>query len=145
MEPAEPEELVDIEDVNLQCAWSVSLDGWNGASPTSTELPALTSEGVTLCLSLDSTQNLERAHLAAATEIGMGAASLIEMALFDDEDKIMEEGWDVTVGQSAPKTFANLEYTLPVGQVTIAKLFVRSLRSSPVSNRLQISFFEPFE
>ena len=145
MEPAEPAELVDIEDVNLQCAWSVSLDGWNGASPTSTALPALTSEGTTLCLSLDSTQNLERAHLAAATEIGVGSASLIEMALFDDEDKIMEEGWDVTVGQSAPKTFANLEYTLPVGQVITAKLFVRSLSSAPVSNRLQISFFEPFE
>lgn len=145
MEPLEPAELVDLADVNLACAWSVSLDGWNGATPTATEFPALGVDGATICLTLDSTLNIQGAHFAANSDRGAGSVSLVEMALFDEDERLVQEGWDVTFGQTNPQTFANLEYGMPVGSVVHAKLFVRSLAVGTVSTRLELSFFEPLE
>lgn len=117
------------------CEMSASLDG-AGSSPS--QVGPLDSANV--CLHLDATQN-RVAHFAASTTAEAGAASSFTLTLTDTAGNLLRDGWDVSVGESAPETFANLEWDLAGGQ---AKDVVLEIRGTALT-QLSVSLFEPLE
>ena len=114
----------------------ISLYGMTGSS-AATPI-AVTVMPTTLCLALDGRDNIRIAHFAAGTPYEQASASSFRMALFDETDALIREGWDV---QFSTNVFHNLEYGAPVGAVTRVKLVVDGAGATDV----QLHLFEPFE
>ena len=101
--------------------------------------------------------NIRIAHFAAGTPYEQASASSYAMALFTVDDQLMREGWDVSFGNG--NAFTNLEYGMPVGVVTHAKLVIdlncASLRVAARSGEARpcgaaptevaLHLFEPYE
>lgn len=131
------------------CRDSVRLYGMDDTTGRVTIGPIdLDAQGVTYCLTLDATDNLVVAHFGASTDHEQAATSSFEIALFDAQDQLLQDGWDVTFGGSPPTSFGNLEYGVTKGTVLEAKLVVRMKPScviATVSTRLSMDLFEPYE
>ena len=130
------------------CIADITLDGSGGSStPTQLGPLVLDADGASVCLHLDATQNLVAAHFAAQTEYQAGMASAFTTVLQDTSFLTLQDGWDVTVDDNAPRTFANLEWNAPLHEMTDAVLWIRA--SAPATGTatttLSLSLFEPFE
>lgn len=126
------------------CAQSLSLYGMTG-SATPTRVPlSLGTTGVTLCLALDGTDNIQVAHFAANTPYEMADTSSFLLTLYDAGGNLMGNGWDVAFGTSPTTVFANLEYGMPKGQITNVKLVVAT-RAGEQAADVSLYLFEPYE
>ena len=54
------------------------------------------------------------------------------------------DGWDVTVGQTDPHTFLNLEWSPPAGAVTTATLWVHA-RAQTATTTIDVSLIDPLD
>jgi hypothetical protein len=84
------------------------------------------------------------AHFAAQTDQQIGSSSAFEVVLQDDSFVNLQDGWDVTVDSTQPKTFANLEWNAPLHVQTDAMLWIHA-RSQASSTMVYVALFEPFE
>jgi hypothetical protein len=125
------------------CSSDITLDGSTGSSPTKLAL-VLDTNGTSVCLHLDATHNLVSAHFAASTEFMPGASSPFTSVLQDGSFATLQDGWDVTVDDSPPRTFSNLEWNAPLHETTDAVLWIRS-HGATTTTTLNLSLFEPFE
>jgi hypothetical protein len=105
---------------------------------------ALDTQGVTLCLTLDATDNIWVAHFGADTDREQTTTSSYQLTLFDAQGTLLQDGWDVTFGNSQPTTFENLEYGVTAGMILEAKLVVR-MRAGSGSTNVGLDLFEPYE
>ena len=113
-----------------------SLYGMGSSEATRVSVAVMPS---TLCLALDGRDNIRIAHFAAGTPYEQASASSYSMALFTVDDQLMREGWDVAFGNG--NVFSNLEYGMPIGTITHAKLVVDGEAPTEVALHL----FEPYE
>jgi hypothetical protein len=121
-----------------RCTLSGSLDGSTGnAMPTT--FSAVESENV--CLHLDASHNLVVGHFAATTDYMPGDMSTFTLSLVDPSGAVIHDGADVTVGQTEPQTFANLEWDLTAGQTKDVVLQIRG----DMPTDLHVALFEPYE
>ena len=121
------------------------LDGFDSPSGHITAGPyAVDTQGVTLCLTLDATDNIVVAHFGAGSDREQSATSSFAMTLFDGDGNVLRDGWDVTFGSSSPTTFANLEYGVTKGTILEAKLVIRT-RTDSGSTSVGLALFEPYE
>ncbi|HUS29047.1 MAG TPA: hypothetical protein VMZ53_11065 [Kofleriaceae bacterium] len=127
------------------CHESITLYGLDGTNGRKTVGPlALDTQGVTLCLTLDATQNIVVGHFGADSGREQAAASTFAMSLFDANGTLLRDGWDVTFGSSPPTTFANLEYGVTKGTILEAKLVIRT-RAGQASTSVGLDLIEPYE
>jgi hypothetical protein len=118
------------------CEISASLDGATGSTAT----PLGPTGSANVCLHLDGTRN-RVAHFAASTEAEDAVDSSFTLTLTDADGVLILDGWDVTVGESSPRTFANLEWDLAGG---LTKDVVLELRGT-AQTKLSVALFEPLE
>jgi hypothetical protein len=127
------------------CHESFALDGFDSTSGHLDVGPyALDTQGVTLCLTLDATDNIVVAHFGAGSDREQSATSSFDMTLFDGAGNVLREGWDVRFGGSPPTTFANLEYGVTKGTILEAKLVIR-MRAGSGTTSVSLALFEPYE
>jgi hypothetical protein len=127
------------------CSTDVTLDGSTGnAQPTLIGPLTLDQTGQTICLHLDATRNLAAAHFSATTDDQLGMVSAFATALQDDNFALLQDSWDVTVGNSQPRTFANLEWNAPLHVQTDAMLWIHA-RGQASSTMVAVALFEPLE
>jgi hypothetical protein len=127
------------------CHETVALDGMDSINGHKTVGPlALDTQGTTICLTLDATQNIIVAHFGAGSDREPMSTSTFDMTLFAADGTQLREGWDVTFGGSPPTTFANLEYGVTKGTTLEAKLVIRT-RAGQASTSVGLALFEPFE
>ena len=113
------------------------------AQPIIVPSAAYDEAGALICLELDARLNIREAHFAANTSYQAGMESAFQMALFGGgSDAMLLEGWDVSFGGDT--AFANLEYSVPVGDYVAVKLLVRAKSGTAWSDVL-LHLFEPFE
>ena len=148
-ESEEPERQGDpapseIVDVPRECDHEVAMYGMGSSEPTIVGPLTLDAAGVAICLELDARDNLWIAHFAAGTNYQTGSASSFELGLYDADGNMLRQGWDVTVGSSPPRTFANLEYGMPKGDIIKAMLHVRAPNGTATSD-IALHLFEPYE
>jgi hypothetical protein len=122
------------------CGAHASLDGSGVASPTVLGPFALDASGIALCLHLDATANA-RVHFVASTEYEPGAASSFALTLEDATRNPIVDGWDLSVND---RSFANLEWGPPVGQVTDVVVWLRS-HDGVASTTASVWLFDPLE
>ncbi len=91
------------------CDVTVELVGAISATPT--EFPELEvpADGASVCTHLDGRQ-IARSHFAANTANEPGPQSSFHLALSDSDGNPLRDGSDVTIGETEPMTFANLEW-----------------------------------
>jgi hypothetical protein len=129
----------------LECGADIMLDGSTGNAQGTLAGPfSLDRNGITLCLHLDATQNLVAAHFAASTAEEAGAASSFATVLEDSDGAVLQDSWDVSVGNSDTRTFANLEWNAPLHVVTETQLWLHA-REQTANTTVSLSLFEPFE
>jgi len=127
------------------CISDITLDGSTGAAtPTKLGPLALDQNGVSVCLHLDATRNLVAAHFSATTDRETGTTSSFATVLEDAAFATLQDGWDVTFGNTAPLTFENLEWNAPLHVMTDAVLWVRA-PSGAGTTTIDVALFEPFE
>jgi len=56
---------------------------------------------------------------------------------------ILQDSWDVSIGEADPTTFSNLEWNAPLHVVTDAMLWIA--RDQAASSAFTISLIEPLE
>ncbi|HLM76155.1 MAG TPA: hypothetical protein VK459_25790 [Polyangiaceae bacterium] len=117
----------------------------NGTSGETVSLPVtIDASGFRLCLHLDASLN-DTGHFFATTAYVDGASSPLVLTLLEPDGTLLREGWDVTVGQSDPKTSAHLEWSMPGGEVRDAVLRVTTKAQGTEMTTLGVSLFEPLE
>ena len=131
------------------CTADITLDGsaaGGGAGAGSTRLGPmqLDSSGASICLHLDATSNLIAAHFMSSTDAMPGSMSPFAVVLQDTSFATLQDGWDVTVGQTSPATFENLEWNAPLHVVTDAVLWVRASNEARTTS-ISVALFEPLE
>ncbi|MEO6776705.1 MAG: hypothetical protein ABI467_27435 [Kofleriaceae bacterium] len=127
------------------CVADITLDGSTGNAQGTLAGPfTLDRTGVTLCLHLDATQNQVAAHFAAETEKQAGNASPFATVLEDLDGTVLQDSWDVSIGNTDPQTFANLEWNAPLHVVTDAQLWLHA-RDQSTKTTISVSLFEPLE
>lgn len=127
------------------CHDSITLYGMDGTNGHVSVGPlAVDTSGVTLCLTLDATDNIVVGHFGADSDREPAATSTFDMTLFAADGTLLREGWDVTFGGSPPTTFANLEYGVTKGTILEAKLVIRT-RVGQASSHVGLALFEPYE
>lgn len=127
------------------CRESVRLYGMDDTTGGVTFGPmSLDTTGVTLCLTLDATDNIQVGHFGAGTDREQKATSSYQMTLFDAQDHLLQDGWDVTFGGSPPTSFGNLEYGVTKGTVLEAKIVIR-MKAGTGSTNLYMELIEPYE
>jgi hypothetical protein len=128
------------------CAQTITL------APTSAGLPAratigplaIDATGIAVCLQLDATA-LGRAHLMAGTAWESGTASSFAATLARAGDHVtIQNGWDVTVDSTPPRTMSNLEWSPPAGQVTSTIFWVRA-RGAAATTTIDMGLFDPLD
>ena len=138
----EADEGDDVIEDPLRCDQAVSLDG--SAADRVTIQANVDQDGFGLCLHLDGTANY-MAHLAAGTGWSDGTTSPFQLALIDSAARPIRAGWDVTVGETDPRTFANLEWSMAGGEVRDVILRLTTRDGDGIATTLDASLFEPFE
>jgi hypothetical protein len=122
-------------------------------APTSAGMPAqqvigplaVDATGIAVCLDLDAT-SLARAHLMAGTSWEQGTASSFAATLARAADRVtIQDGWDVTVDDTPPRTMTNLEWSPPAGQVTSTILWVRARGTAATTTTIDMGLFDPLE
>jgi hypothetical protein len=127
------------------CVADITLDGSTGsAAPTKLAAMLVDGNGASVCLHLDATHNLVAAHFAAATDYLPGTTSTFATVLEDASFQTLQQGWDVTVDDTPPRTFANLEWNAPLHEMTDAVLWIRAA-AAPTSTSISVALFEPLE
>lgn len=124
------------------CASSIALVGAVTTSPTSVALP-LDGNGANICAHLDATQ-LSRAHFMAGTDQRPGTTSGFSATLQHADFSTILDGWDVSVGETSPQTFLNVEWSPPAGQTTDVIVWVRA-DSEPTTVTFGLDLFDPLE
>lgn len=104
----------------------------------------LDTAGITICLSLDGRDNANLAHFGAITDGEMADASTFELSVYDTNDVLIEMGWDVTIGNSSPMSYANVEHSFEKGQVYQVKLRARA-KQAAATTRISLSLLCPLE
>ena len=104
----------------------------------------LDTQGVTLCLTLDATDNLVVGYFGADSGRETGSISTFAMSLFAADGTLLRDGWDVTFGSSPPTTFASIEYGVTNGTILETKLVIRT-RAGEASTSIGMDLFEPYE
>lgn len=125
------------------CAMQLTLDGSAGSAPNVVGPLTLDTSGADLCLHLDATHNT-RVHFAASTPYEAGPASSYTATLEDTAYGAILDGWDVTVGNTDPHTFLNVEWNPPAGQTTNVILWVRSVAGTTPTT-INLALFDPLE
>ena len=125
------------------CIADLTLDGSVGSTPVTLPL-VLDTNGTNVCLHLDATKNLVAAHFAASTEYQTGPSSAFTIVLEDASYATLQDGWDVIVDDTPPRSFANLEWNAPLHQTTDAILWIRAAVATTATS-VNVSLFEPFE
>ena len=64
--------------------------------------------------------------------------------LEDTDGTVLQDSWDVSVGNSDTRTFANLEWNAPLHVVTETQLWLHA-REQTATTTISVSLFEPFE
>jgi hypothetical protein len=129
----------------LSCSADILLDGSTGNAQGTLAGPfVLDRNGITLCLHLDATQNQVAAHFAAETANENGATSSFVTVLEDSDGTVLQDSWDVSVGNSDTRTFANLEWNAPLHVVTETQLWLHA-REQTAPTTISLSLFEPLE
>lgn len=121
------------------CATSVNLDG----RPVNLPPTLLDATGINVCAHLDASQ-LIRAEFAASTDQRAGDASGFAVTLERADRTPILDGWDVSVGDSPPQTFLNLEWSPPPGQSLDVIVWFRST-GSPSQTQLGLDLFDPLD
>jgi hypothetical protein len=126
------------------CDAQVSLYGASdSATPTSVPFAIQSSDGVNLCLELDARDNKRVAHFAASTQQEFGTnTSMFQLALLDKDGVTLQEGWDVTLGDSPPMAFANLEHDVTEGSIVEVTLHIVA-KCVPLGTTIDLALFEP--
>jgi hypothetical protein len=105
---------------------------------------SIDANGTAVCLGLDATA-LARAHLMAGTGYATGTASPFVATLERAADRwTIQDGWDVTVDDTPPRTMTNVEWSPPAGQVTSTILWVRA-RGAAATTTIDMALFDPLE
>ena len=138
----EADEGDDAIEGDRRCDGARSLDGSVG-DRVSIET-TIGDQGFGLCLHLDGTANID-AHFAAGTGWTDGTSSPFQLALYDVAGELIGEGWDVTVGETGARTFANLEWPMPTGEVRDVILRVTTTTGEPVPTTVGATLFERLE
>ena len=121
------------------CAMTASLDGTT-STPAAYGPAVLGASGVDLCLHLDATK-LRRAHFGAtASPATKGTTQPFLATLEDSGGTPILDSWDVTVGQTDPTTFMNLEWSPPIATTDVI-LWVRGNGNATIS----LSLIDPIE
>jgi hypothetical protein len=117
----------------------------NGAAGEPVSLPVtVDAAGFRLCLHLDASLNTI-GHFMATTSYVDGASSPLALALLEPDGTLIQEGWDVSVGQTDTKTSAHLEWAMPGGEVRDAVLRITTKAQGTEMTTLNMSLFEPLE
>jgi hypothetical protein len=125
------------------CAQTFTLVGATTPSPRSIGPIALDGAGIDVCLVLDAT-GLGRAHFMGGTSYEPGTASSFVATLERADRTTIQNGWDVTVDDTPPRTMVNLEWSPPGGTITDAILWVRA-RGAPATTTIDFALFDPLE
>jgi len=123
------------------CFANETLDGVAGAP---VDFGPLVLGGANVCLRLDASKNLQSGHFAAGTDQQAGEASAFTLRLTDPAGTVLLDGWDVSVGQTDPRTFANLELSIPAGEIRDVILEVRA-KGPQTATKITVQLFEPLE
>jgi hypothetical protein len=125
------------------CTQSVTLVGAVSTSPTRVGPFVLDAAGADICVRLDATQ-MQRAHFMASSDERTGTTSGLDAVLQRPDGTAVLDGWDVSVGETAPKTFLNVEWDPPVGQITDVVVWVRA-SGAPAGASIELDLFDPLE
>jgi hypothetical protein len=125
------------------CAADLTLDG-AGTGSTKLGPMQLDTSGTSICLHLDATNNRIAAHFMSSTDSMPGSTSPFAAVLQDASFATLQDGWDVTVGETAPATFENLEWNAPLHAVTDTVLWVHATGDARTTS-ISVALFEPFE
>ena len=126
------------------CTETFTLVGATTPSPHTLGPIALDGAGVNLCMRLDAS-GLARAHLMGGTSWENGTASSFAATLERADDRsTIQDGWDVTVDDTPPRTMTNLEWSPAGGSTTDAILWVRA-RGATATTTIDIALFDPLE
>lgn len=93
------------------------------------------------CLHLDASMN-RRAHLMVGTDRFSGEQAPITLRLERPDGTSIVDGWDVAIGHTDTKVFANLELAMDGGTVMDAVLVVDG---AGVGSAIGVSLFDPLE
>jgi hypothetical protein len=126
------------------CPATISLYGMADSGSTTFASRAYDTAGEYFCLELDARDNIWIAHFAASTPYEAGAASNFQLDLLTADGAMLREGWDVSVGQTDTRTFANVEYSIEDRVVLSAKLHVHA-KMATATGSFSLSLFEPYE
>jgi hypothetical protein len=107
--------------------------------------PIMVSTSATdICLHLDTT-GLSRAHFAVATDVRVaGIVSPLTLSLLHLDGTLLVAGWDVTVGQQAPYTWPDLEWSPAAGRQFDVMLRVTA-RGQSLPAVLTLTLMDPLE
>jgi len=125
------------------CEQTITLVGAITPAPQTIGPRAIDSTGFNVCLDLDATA-LGRAHFMGGTSWEPSLASSFVATLQRTDGTTIQEGWDVTVDDTPPRTMVNLEWSPPVGQVTHTVLWVRA-RGATATTTVDMALFDPLE
>ena len=133
------------------CTAQFTLHGLDPQTPRiALDALAIDTTGTSFCLILDATSNIREGHFGAETSRIDGTTSPFELTLFDAQNNLLGEGWDVSFGASPmTQTFENLEFSVTAGTVLEAKLRVRMREGCVIAGAgttsLGMVLLEPFE
>jgi hypothetical protein len=126
------------------CAETFTLVGAVTPSPHTLGPITIDGAGVNLCMRLDSSQ-LSRAHFMGGTAYEDGTASSFVATLERASDRTtIQDGWDVTVDGTPPRTMVNLEWSPAGGSIVDTILWVRA-RNAPTTTTIDAALFDPLE
>ena len=126
------------------CADTFTLTGAITPSPHTLGPITIDGAGINLCMRLDATA-LGRAHFMGGTSYEDGTASSFVATLQRASDRTtIQDGWDVTVDDTPPRTMVNLEWSPAAGSITDTILWVRA-RGATATTTIDIALFDPLE
>jgi hypothetical protein len=128
------------------CASDLTLDGSSGTGSTQLGPMQLDASGTSICVHLDATNNHVAAHFMASTDSMPGSTSPFATVLEDASFATLQDGWDVTVGETSPATFENLEWNAPLHVVTDTVLWVHATYATDTrTTSISVALFEPLD
>jgi hypothetical protein len=95
-----------------------------------------------VCMHLDAT-TLHRAHFMADLPARSGTTSGFSIVLQDPSGQALVDGWDLTIGETDPRTNAHIEWSPPAGVTTDATLVITAPQRT--SSTIDIALFDPLE
>jgi len=140
---AAPADAPDDVQTPVLCPTSIPLAPGSPGTPAGMEVGPLELGTASFCLHLD-TRGLIRGHFMAGTSLReSGDASSFTLTLADTNGTTLVEGWDVSIGNTDTKTFANLEMAMEADLERDVVLTISAKGgTAPVTN-LGFSLFDP--